>query len=331
MLMWIDDAAAMAPPWDETVCITIAASVTPRPAPPCSSGIVTPSQPSAAIALWNSNGKRASLSQFDQYSSLKRLHTAATPSRIARCSSENPHVDRLVCQNATLPAPLRLSMRRASSGVAISRDRSSRIRRILRPARHSSAPSCPCRYRAVLQADAHAAAEDGAHGDEPHLMPSGAQREDVVAAEQGSATRFMCIRFSGSVPMPPRIPKMHCTRNGGSNHLPVDEVRGIVEVTDIVAFELEAGAGCAELGDAALDLGKRVRQDEVPRHFEVGTLPGVLELWNLPTAGNSPKFSEPMFIEASSRLQRLCGGEPVVQAHAETTASRDVHRRRNSA
>jgi hypothetical protein len=56
----------MAPPCDAAVCMTIAASVTPSPAPPYCSGIVTPSQPSIAIALWNSNGKRASLSQLDQ-------------------------------------------------------------------------------------------------------------------------------------------------------------------------------------------------------------------------------------------------------------------------
>ena len=68
------------------MCITIAASVTPSPAPPYSSGIVTPSQPSDAMALWNSVGNRSSRSQAAQYSSPKRLQTAVTPSRIAAWS-----------------------------------------------------------------------------------------------------------------------------------------------------------------------------------------------------------------------------------------------------
>jgi len=66
MLMWIDEAAAMPPPWRTTSCMTVAASVTPRPAPPYSSGMVTPSQPSSAIARWNATGKRPSSSHVDQ-------------------------------------------------------------------------------------------------------------------------------------------------------------------------------------------------------------------------------------------------------------------------
>ena len=66
MLMCSEDAAAMPPPWRATVCIMIAASVTPSPAPPCSAGMVMPSQPPAAIAWWNSRGKRASASQSRQ-------------------------------------------------------------------------------------------------------------------------------------------------------------------------------------------------------------------------------------------------------------------------
>jgi hypothetical protein len=47
--MWMLDAAAMAPPRLATSFIMIAASVTPSPAPPYSSGIVMPSQPPSAI------------------------------------------------------------------------------------------------------------------------------------------------------------------------------------------------------------------------------------------------------------------------------------------
>ena len=59
--MWTVDAAAMPPPWLATSCIMIAASVTPSPAPPYSSGMVMPSQPASAIARWNSRGNFAVL------------------------------------------------------------------------------------------------------------------------------------------------------------------------------------------------------------------------------------------------------------------------------
>jgi hypothetical protein len=49
-LIWTEDVAAMPPPWLATSCIMIAASVTPRPAPPYSSGMVMPSQPASAMA-----------------------------------------------------------------------------------------------------------------------------------------------------------------------------------------------------------------------------------------------------------------------------------------
>src|SRR5258708_5104504 len=44
------EVADIPPPWLATSCIMIAASVTPRPEPPYSSGMVMPSQPASAIA-----------------------------------------------------------------------------------------------------------------------------------------------------------------------------------------------------------------------------------------------------------------------------------------
>src|SRR3981081_435714 len=49
-LMCTAEVADIPPPWLATSCIMIAASVTPRPEPPNSSGIVMPSQPASAIA-----------------------------------------------------------------------------------------------------------------------------------------------------------------------------------------------------------------------------------------------------------------------------------------
>ena len=64
--MCTDEAAAMPPPWLATSCIMIAASVTPSPAPPYSTGIVIPSQPASAIAWWNSYGNTPSSSRASQ-------------------------------------------------------------------------------------------------------------------------------------------------------------------------------------------------------------------------------------------------------------------------
>ena len=72
-----------------TACMTIAASVMPRPLPPYSSGIATPSQPASAIARWNSCGNAPSVSFCSQYSSPKRSHSRATASRISSCSAVN--------------------------------------------------------------------------------------------------------------------------------------------------------------------------------------------------------------------------------------------------
>ena len=58
--------AAMAPSLRATSCIMMAASVTPRPAPPYSVGMVIPSQPASAMARWNSNGNFPSSSRASQ-------------------------------------------------------------------------------------------------------------------------------------------------------------------------------------------------------------------------------------------------------------------------
>jgi hypothetical protein len=57
ILMWMVEQAANTPAECPTSCIMMAASVTPSPAPPYSSGIAIPSQPPAATASANSWGK----------------------------------------------------------------------------------------------------------------------------------------------------------------------------------------------------------------------------------------------------------------------------------
>lgn len=50
-LMWMLDAPLMQAPDSATACIMMAASCTPRPAPPYACGMASPSQPASPMAL----------------------------------------------------------------------------------------------------------------------------------------------------------------------------------------------------------------------------------------------------------------------------------------
>src|SRR5215469_112735 len=61
---------------------------------------------------------------------------------------------------------------------------------------------------------------------------------------------------------------------------PVEKVCEIVEMADIVAFELKPGATrFAQILKDPLDVGKGVAENKVARHFEMTLLPWVLELF----------------------------------------------------
>ena len=66
MFMCKAEAPDMPAPDSAMVCIISAASVTPRPAPPYSCGMQTPSQPASAKARWKSSGKPPSRSLASQ-------------------------------------------------------------------------------------------------------------------------------------------------------------------------------------------------------------------------------------------------------------------------
>ena len=78
MFMWIAEQPLIAAPDAATVRIASAASVTPRPAPPTSSGMAIPSQPASAIAAWNSCGKVAVRSRSRHQAGSKPSQTRET-------------------------------------------------------------------------------------------------------------------------------------------------------------------------------------------------------------------------------------------------------------
>ena len=64
--------------------------------------------------------------------------------------------------------------------------------------------------------------------------------------------------------MPPRMPKIVCTKSGGFDQPAVEEMGQVVEVADVVALELEArAAALAELLQDVLDVREGVAEDEV--------------------------------------------------------------------
>src|SRR5688572_31647661 len=58
----------------------------------------------------------------------------------------------------------------------------------------------------------------------------------------------------------------------------VGEVAQRVEVADVVALDLEAGAVAGTGGEDVLDVGERILEDALARAFQIGPLPVVLEL-----------------------------------------------------
>ena len=69
----------------------------------------------------------------------------------------------------------------------------------------------------------------------------------------------MSRRLSTSAPMPPRMPKISCT-NSGVLRARLEEVGELVEVADVVAFELETRAGLAQTLQDVFDVAEVLRK-----------------------------------------------------------------------
>src|SRR6266508_829243 len=124
-------------------------------------------------------------------------------------------------QNATFRPPFNFSISRASSGVAIERPSSSRIRRIFatcsalvfasvpRPSHRLS--SRPTRTLPPITADIAAT--------NIWLRPAPRTDQKYWSPNRRSAVRFMCITSSGCGPMPPRMPNTDWMNSGGFTSL----------------------------------------------------------------------------------------------------------------
>ena len=145
-----------------------------------------------------------------------------------------------------MSAPFRPSISRASSGVAISSDSSPRMRTIFSTCSALLSASAPLEVDAVLQADAHVAAHDRADGDQRVWWRPAPSTDRVVVAEQavGGALHVHEVLDVGADAAEDPEDRLHEQRR--LDEAAVEEVREVVEVADVVALELEAGAARAD-------------------------------------------------------------------------------------
>ena len=125
--------------------------------------------------------------------------------------------------------------------------------------------------------------------------------------------------------MPPRIPKIVCTKSGGLTSPAVEKVGEIVEVPNVVAFEFEPHAmRFAKLAQDVLDVGVGVAEDVITGAFEIGFFP------------IEPIFLDPGFDRIAPKIHRTHverahlwfrshrRREALLQRHPLATARRDI-------
>ena len=112
------------------------------------------------------------------------------------------------------------------------------------------------------------------------------------------------------------------------DELAVEEVGEIVEVADIVALELEAGAvGVAELLQDVFDVLEGVAENVVARVLEMLPLPGVLEVGIAVEHGIQAEIHRPHVERAHFGPGAQGRGEALLDGHAVAAAGRDVDHR----
>ena len=102
--------------------------------------------------------------------------------------------------------------------------------------------------------------------------------------------------------MPPRIPKTVWMKSGGLTRPSIDEIGEVVEVTDVIALELEPRAASRPVAEDVFDVLEGVAEDEIfgcPRRTAFPVVPPILDRSR---ARSRAKFIDPMFSEHISGL-----------------------------
>src|SRR5580658_2512734 len=93
---------------------------------------------------------------------------------------------------------------------------------------------------------------------------------------------------------------------------------------DIVALELEARAQRAELAHAALDLGERIREDEVLGRLEVRPLPAIAPFRALLSGGGYVEVERTHVHRCDFRRHPERRRKALIERHAQAAAGGDV-------
>ena len=127
----------------------------------------------------------------------------------------------------------------------------------------------------ILEPDPDIAAHDRAHRHQRQLMAAGGKDRPVIGvAEQfvGDALHMGQVLGVGADAAEDAEDRLHEQRR--LDQPAVEEMREVVEVADIVAFELEPrAAALAQILQDPLDIVEGIAEDEIARHFEMLRLP----------------------------------------------------------
>src|SRR5215469_9581206 len=109
------------------------------------------------------------------------------------------------------------------------------------------------------------------------------------------------------------------------DHAPVEKMREIVEVADIIAFEFKTcAATLPQIFQDPLNILESVAKDKVPRHFQELRLPGMLPFLVPADHRIEPEIHRPHIERAHLGLGAQWRGKALFEAHAMPAARRDV-------
>src|ERR1700733_1807567 len=105
------------------------------------------------------------------------------------------------------------------------------------------------------------------------------------------------------------------------------EVREIVEMTYVVAFEFKTRPDSIQLAHGAFNLLKRIRQNEILGGLKIRTLPAVAPLGSLRCRSRNVEIEGAHVHRCNFGLDHQRGRESLIQRHTEAAPSRDVQNR----
>ena len=178
---------------------------------------------------------------------------------------------------------------------------------------------------AVLEADPHVAPHDRPDRDETRLVATGAEnRPDVGVPEQAIRGPAHVQEVIGLGTDAAKDPEHRLHEQGRLDEAAVEEVGERVQVPDVVALELEAGAVLAQLADDLLDVLEGVLEDPAAGVLEEALLPVEAEALDRRRHREHAEVHRAHVQGAELGLEAPHRTQPLVERHAGGPAGGDV-------